>query len=194
MLDKTNRKIFVTPGFKLGVIEEFTAGQGTFEKNGSIYSEITGYANLDSLEKTATVNYLTKNPILPSRGSIVTGIVSNIQGKAAILDIYKVNGHPLEVPFVGALHVSRCSQRFEKGITDVCRISDLIKAKVVDDRDGFIKLNTIDRDLGVIRALCSNCGNILIFRKNVLKCKECGNFEKRKISEDYFMRDSSRGN
>jgi exosome complex component CSL4 len=190
MSDKYKKtKELVFPGSKLGVIEEFIPGKGTYEKGGSIYSKIIGNADLDAINKEASVRSSNKNPILPSKDSIVTGIVSGIQGKAATLDIYKINDHTLRAPFTGMLHVSRCSPKYERGINDVCKLADLIRAKVVDVKDGFIKINTVDAKLGVIRAFCSNCGNILVYKRNKLKCKKCGNFEKRKVSDDYLEKE-----
>jgi exosome complex component CSL4 len=191
MHSTNKKKVLVIPGSKLGVIEEFIPGKGTYERDGSIYSKIIGHADIDAVNKKVAVRSLNNDPILPFKDSIVTGVVSSIQGRVAILDIYQINDHTLKVPFTGMLHVSRCSHKYERGITDVCKLADLMKAKVVDDKDGFIKLNTVDEKLGVIRAICSNCGNFLVYKRNGLKCNRCGNFEKRKVSNDYFKKELS---
>ena len=194
MHSTNKKKVLVLPGSKLGVVEEFIPGKGTYEKEGSIYSKIIGYADIDTLNKKVEIRPLIDIPILPFKDSIVTGVVSSIQGKAATLDIYKINAHTVKRPFTGLLHVSRCSPKYERAITDVCKVADLMRAKVVDDKDGFFKLNTVDAKLGVIKAVCSNCGNLLIHERNGLKCKKCGNFEKRKISEEYFKKELSERN
>ena len=194
MHSTNKKKVLVLPGSKLGVVEEFIPGKGTYEREGSIYSKIIGHANKDAVNKKVVIRPLTDNPILPSKDSIVTGVVSSIQGKAATLDIYQINAHTLKRPFTGMLHVSRCSPKYERGMTDVCKLADLMKAKVVNDKDGFIKLNTVDAKLGVIRAVCSNCGNFLVYKRNGLKCNKCGNFEKRKVSDDYFKKELSERN
>ena len=194
MSDKDKKKLFVTPGDKLGVIEEFVNGLGTYERDGSIRSKTTGYVAKDFLNKKVSVSPLIRGPILPCGGSIVTGIVSNVQGKAATLDIFEVDGYALEVPFTGVLHVSRSSPKYERSITDVCKLADIMKAKVVDNKNGFTRLITVEKNLGVIRAFCSKCGNLMVFRKSGLECKKCGNFERRKVSEDYAVRELPRRN
>jgi exosome complex component CSL4 len=189
MSDKDEKKRFVTPGEKLGVVEEFFNGPGTYERAGSIYSETTGNVTKDFLNRKVSVSPLIKEPILPCGGSIVTGIVSSVQGKAVTLNIFEVDGFALGAPLTGFLHVSRSSPKYERNITDVCKLADIMKAKVVDNKNGFTKINTVDRNLGVIRASCSKCGNLMIFRKNGLECNKCGNIERRKVSEDYVVKD-----
>ncbi len=189
MSEKDKKNEFVTPGEKLGVVEEFIAGLGTFEESGIIYSKITGHVIKDFLNKNVSVKPLIKKPILPTGGALVTGIVASVQGKAATLEVFNIDGHPIDVPFTGLLHVSRSSPKYERTITDVCKLSDIIKAKVVDNKNGFHKLITSEKGLGVLKASCSKCGSVLTFIKKGLECKKCGNFERRKISEDYFVRD-----
>ena len=46
---------FVIPGEKLGVIEEFMPGPGTYVHNGTIYSKITGRTLVDVLNKKISV-------------------------------------------------------------------------------------------------------------------------------------------
>lgn len=191
---KNEVKKFVTPGVKLGVIEEFFTGPGTYELNGAIYSIITGHATIDAVNKRVSVNPLTKELDLPRKGSIVTGIVSNVLSKFAILKIFKIDNQILGKSFDGDLHISMANVRYERSINDVCKRADIVSAKVMDNKNGFVKLTTADRKLGVIKAFCSNCGNILLLKRNGLKCKKCDNFEKRKVSQDYVAKDFQRSN
>lgn len=192
-MSKNNKEMkFVTPGLKLGVIEEFISGSGTYEQNGGIYSKITGHANIDSLNKKVSISPLTKELILPNIDSIITGKVVNVQSKFAIIDIFKIDENLIGGSFGGDLHISKSNTRYEKSIDDVCKRGDMIRAKVIDNKNGFIKLTTADRNLGVIRASCSSCGNLLFMRRNGLKCKICGNFERRKASQDYIAKDFQR--
>ena len=45
----------VLPGDKLGVVEEFLLGTGTYEQEGTIYSNFTGTAKIDIRNKRVTV-------------------------------------------------------------------------------------------------------------------------------------------
>ena len=52
-MSKINKKSgrFISPGERLGVIEEFLPGQGTFIENGVIYASIVGMLLNDQLNK-----------------------------------------------------------------------------------------------------------------------------------------------
>ena len=46
---------FVMPGDKLGIIEQYLLGKGTYEDNGEIKSSVLGNVQIDSKMRTITV-------------------------------------------------------------------------------------------------------------------------------------------
>lgn len=178
---------FVTPGDKLGVVEEFSPGPGTYEVNGVIYSKIVGLAIKDFINKRIYVKKYTVKPIFPSEGDEVLGIVTGVQDKVALVSLFLVKNTILLTPFTGFLHISASSHKFEKSMNDVCKVTDVIKAKVFSTKNGILQLRTDGENLGVIIAFCSICGKELSLksRKGILECKACGNIEYRKIAKDY---------
>ena len=68
-------KRIVLPGEKIGVIEEFLLGEGTYEEEGVIRSQVLGEARLDLERKLAVVRPRTRTPIFPREGSKVVGEV-----------------------------------------------------------------------------------------------------------------------
>jgi len=177
------RDRFVVPGSRLGVIEEFTAGRGTYESDGVIYSQNIGSA---TISPSRNVSVAPENsPTLPSEGENIIGIVANVHEKMAVIEIIKLEDRLIPMPFTGFLQISASSPRYEISMTDVCRANDLIRAKVASMSDGIIRLMTIGNNLGVLKAYCSNCGHHLTLRRKVLKCERCNNVEKRKLAEDY---------
>jgi exosome complex component CSL4 len=68
---------------------------------------------------------------------------------------------------------------------DVCKTGDMIKAKVFNDKNRIPELTTAGRGLGVMRAYCSRCGNLLVLVNRRLQCRECGNTEHRRLVDDY---------
>ena len=60
---------------------------------------------------------------------------------------------------------------------------DIIKARVIDEKN--LKLSTQEDEMGVIKSLCSVCRREMNREGDLLKCPECGNVEKRKLSSDY---------
>lgn len=176
---------FVVPGEELCVAEEFMPGPGTYESGGTIYSDLTGDRVVDLNSRTVRVIAKAKTPTMPTDGSTVIGQVTNAHDKSAIISIFKVDSEILGRPFTGILHISSASPRYERNMEDVCKTGDMIKAKVFNDKNRIPELTTAGRGLGVIRAYCSRCGNLLVLVNRRLQCRECGNTEHRRLVDDY---------
>ncbi len=184
----TARKLdgqFVVPGQKLGVVEEFDPGRGTVEVDGVVYSSQTGLATLDTRRHVVSVKTAAGPPIIPDEGSTIIGAVEKIQEKMAIINIIMIDGHKVGLPFTGMLHISNSSSRFERVMGDVCKPTDIIRAKVIDTSQRIPKLTTIGRELGVIKAYCSKCGGELVLSGRILRCTICRNVERRRLAEDF---------
>jgi|YelNatPaOPRAMG01_1025707.scaffolds.fasta_scaffold43900_3 exosome complex component CSL4 len=182
------RKIeFVAPGDRLGVVEEFSPGLGTYEFNGVIYAKTVGLAVKDFINKRIYVKPPNKKPAFPNEGDEVLGIVTGVQDKVAIITIFSIKNTFLPNSFTGFLHISASSHKFEKTMSDVCKTTDVIKARVFAMKNGLLQLTTAGEELGVMLAYCSFCGNELNLksRKGVLECRSCGNIEYRKIAKNY---------
>lgn len=184
-LSKQKSGQFVVPGDRLGVIEEFMPGPGTYVENGTIYSSATGRALVDVLNKQVSIFPKTRFLAFPKVGSIVIGQVRDAQSKIAVVRIFQVGKHPLSGFFTGILHVSDVSLRYVETMYDACKPSDFIRAKVVSDKNRTFHLSTKDPNLGVLYAFCSRCGNALTFRRVQMRCLKCGKIEKRKVAQDY---------
>lgn len=176
---------FVVPGERLGVIEEFVPGHDTHEENGVIYSGITGLARIDTVNKTVSIQRKVKKPLIPEEGSTVTSAVISVHDKVAQVSIIEINRRQVGTPFSGILHISSSSPRYERTMKEVCKTGDIVRAKVASTRNGILQLTTIGRELGVVRAYCSQCGHLLILRNRLLQCPSCERVEPRKLAEDY---------
>jgi exosome complex component CSL4 len=185
--------LFVVPGDRLGVIEEFTPGPGTYVIEGIIHSEVTGCTLLDMLNKQVSVYPLVQTATVPQVGSIVTGLVLEVRNKQAVLRIFQIGEKMLSGFFTGMLHISGVSQGYVDNMYNVCKAGDIIKAKVISTKNRAFFLSTAEKDLGVVSALCSICGNVLQLANRGLGCSKCGNLERRKVSPDYGKAQSARG-
>ena len=174
---------FVVPGSKIGVIEEYMAGQGTYEIEGVIYSQLIGNAKADTKYRTISIRPKI-TPIYPLEGQEIIGIVETVQEKLAVINIIKIENSVLSKPFTGFLHISVASPRYAKNMREICKPMDQIKAKIISISSGIIRLMTSDHNLGVLKTFCSNCGYQLSLKKTVLKCERCKNIEKRKLARD----------
>jgi exosome complex component CSL4 len=186
-LSKITRELnqAVLPGDKLGVVEEFLLGVGTYEQEGTIYSNFTGTAKIDTKNKRVSVIPTTRTPDLPKEGTTVLASVTHTQEKMATVSIWKIDGKMLQNPFTAILHISSSSPRYERNMSDVCKAGDIIRARVIDMTNRIPQLTTAGRGLGVVKAFCSKCGAVLDFTNRRLQCSSCANIERRRLAEDY---------
>lgn len=182
---KRKSGLLVVPGDSLGVIEEFTSGPGTYVEGGTIHSKVTGRTLLDMLNKEVSVFPLVPIATVPKVGDIVTGVVSDVKSKNAVLTIFQIGDKSLSGFFKGALHISGVSRGYIDNMFNVCKAGDIMKAKVISTANRSFFLSTVENDLGVIYSLCSRCGHVLHTENRGLSCSNCGNFERRKLSPDY---------
>ncbi len=186
-MSQSKRKsgLFVAPGDRLGVIEEFTPGSGTYVENGIIHSKITGRTLLDMLNKEVSVFPLVQTVRVPRPGSIVSGQVLDVKSKTAMLRILQIGKRPLSGFFTGVLYISDVSPRYVENMFSACKTGDIMRAKVISDKNRTFYLSTAEENLGVTHAFCSRCGHVLLSEKREMRCPRCGNVEKRKVTSDY---------
>jgi exosome complex component CSL4 len=175
----------VVPGEPIGVIEEFSPGMGTYVENGKIYSKIVGRTLVDMMNRKVSVYPLVRGASVPKTGNIVLGQVQSMQSHSAVVRIWKIGDKVLSGFFSGLLHISDASPSYVDSMFDVCKPCDIVRAKVISEKNRVYHLSTADRNLGVVYAFCSNCGHLLQFKRHKLQCINCGKIEKRKTALDY---------
>lgn len=175
----------VVPGERLGVIEEYVPDAGTFVKEGVIYSKVIGRSMLDLATRRVSVRPQGRSLLVPQVGSTVIGQVTGAQPENANVRILEVDGKQLSGVFIGVLHISDVHLRYVDSMSEVCKAGDIIRAKVISDKNQAYHLSTKDKDLGVIYGFCSNCGTTLESRRQGMSCPKCGRIETKKIAFDY---------
>jgi exosome complex component CSL4 len=176
---------FVVPGERLGVIEEFTPDPETYVKEGIIYSKVIGRALLDLPNKRVSVHPLVHGARVPKVGSIVLGQVLNVQTENASVRIFKIDNEQLSGSFTGVLHISDVQLSYVESMFDVCKPGDIIRAKVISEKNQVYHQSTKDKNLGVVYAFCSRCGYALESKRQTMYCPRCEKVEKRKSALDY---------
>lgn len=176
---------FVSPGERLGVIEEFIPDAGTYVKDGVIYSKVVGRSLLDLPNKRVSVYPLVHGAIVPKIGSIVLGQVSSVKTQNAVVRIFQVDKKQLSGFFTSILHISDVQLRYVESMFNICRPGDILRAKVISEKNQIYHLSTKDKNLGVVYAFCSRCGHILELRRQGMCCPRCGKIEKRKTAPEY---------
>jgi exosome complex component CSL4 len=175
----------VLPGERLGVIEEFIPDSGTYVKDGVIYSKIVGRALMDLLSKRVSVYPLISGSPVPKVSTTIIGQVGHAQSDNVLVRIFQLGSKKLSGVFTGVLHISDVRERYVNSMTEVCKPGDILRAKVISDKNQVYHLSTNDKDLGVIYAFCSRCASLLELKRYDMHCPKCGNIEKRKTALDY---------
>ena len=177
---------YVLPGDRLGVIEEFIPGPGTFQGDDDvIYASIVGRVHIDMIERRISIRSPMDKPVYPRRNDVVIGEIDTVAKKAAMVNIFRIRKAFCPVPFSGSIYVKNATAGYVESMIDLFRPGDIVMARVLLQDNGIARLSTVGPRFGVIRAFCSRCGQTLVRRGNRLECPDCGNLERRKLSKGY---------
>jgi exosome complex component CSL4 len=173
---------FVFPGDKIGYAEEFVGGDGVYEEDGELYAAVAG--KLKIKDRVLSIESVKKIPKI-NKGDVVLGRVVDVRNSLALVELSRKSGFDRDLRHTGiaALHISNVQNEYLKDLDSAVRYMDIIKARVIDPE--LLKLSTKGKDMGVVKALCTNCKTELVVEGDKLKCPKCGNVESRKISSDY---------
>jgi exosome complex component CSL4 len=175
----TKNKV-ILPGEQLATTEELMPGEGTYEDNGVIRASRLGIFEIDTTNRRAKIKPLTSIPVEIKTGDIVLAKVNSVRSNMVIADVI----HVVSGDTNSTLRVSEISNGYTKDPATEYSTGDIIRAKVTQVRPS-LQLATKDRDLGVIKALCSKCRKSLEQKGNMLECPNCNNKERRKTAIDY---------
>jgi len=185
MEDQTREKRYVLPSDEVATVEEFMAGEGTYEKDGKVYVSTVGTLNYDMDEMKAEVK-----PVKPlakiRKGDEVFAVIEDVRNQMVTARAIAIIG--LDRAISGdnllSLHISKVSTEFIKDVSRYYRIGDIIRAKVISDKPS-LQISTEGRRYGAVRSYCMKCRKPLVSGKVKLECKDCKRFETRKMALDY---------
>ncbi len=176
----------VLPGDLIGTSEEYIPRSGAFEDKGNIYAANTGIVRINNKERSISVSPVTNTPPHLKVGDIVVGQITDIKESVVLLEIAGIKGRG-EREIVNAeqaaIHVSNVKDAYVKELSYEFAPFDIVKARVIDLRN--MRLTTVNKDLGVMKAYCSNCRTVLKKENDKLRCPRCKRTETRKLSSDY---------
>ncbi len=176
----------VLPGDKVAISEELKAGKGTYEKDGEIIASIVGRFKVNREEMAAEVEPLSSAPLILHVGDTAIGEVKQITESMVILKIIHIAGKRRQVAGErdAAIHISNVSDEFVESLKGKYRVGDILRGKIIRVEPA-IQMSTRGKELGVIKAYCTNCRKPLIRKGDVLECPSCGRVEERKMADDY---------
>jgi exosome complex component CSL4 len=189
MKESVKDKDIVLTGQYLGVVEEFLPDkQSTYIKDGEIFASKTGILTIDEDKRVITIKSHQEEDRKTIRdGDIVVGTVLFLRQYSVGVDFQTINNKlHFNSSYFGNIHVSQVSNKYTEKISDAFQITDIIRFKVIGQKENEYILSTVGKDLGVIHADCSICGTPLDkISFNKLRCSRCGNIETRKMASDY---------
>ncbi len=180
------KKEIVLPGDLVGTSEEFTARNGTFVDKGNIYAAAAGIVEVNTRERSISVSPVTNTPPHLNVGDIVIGQITDVKDSVALVEIAGIKGkgeREIVNAEQAAIHVSNVKDAYVKELYYEFAPFDIVKARVIDLKN--MRLTTLNKDLGVMKAYCGRCRDVLKLENDKLKCPRCGRIETRKISSDY---------
>ena len=179
----------VMPGDKLGIIEQYLPGEGTYDDDGDIKSLVFGNVKINQKMKVISVVSDAK-PALLKVGDVIYGQITDLKPQRANVKIecIKDNARPLALPYMGAIHISQAKKDYLEKLSDAFRIGDIIQAKVVKVTGDNVDLGSTDDDCGVLKAMCTRCRDYMhtTQKADEVQCNSCNKKEKRKVSKNYI--------
>ncbi len=171
------------PGDFLCTSEEYLPGRNVSEENGNLYSDAFGVKQADESRLTMNVATFKKKVKLYPGQTVFGRVVKHDRGT------YHIRIGAVSTPGSMPVEIDETVTFRERGRNDHfsdMRIGDLVRAKVV--RTGrFVDITISEPNLGVVRALCHRCRNVLVLTKKGLWCDNCETPEKRKVASDYSL-------
>ena len=183
---KDKKSAGVMPGDKLAVSEEFLPGKHTYDDSGLIRALTVGSVEKDVKNMEISVKPAIEPEIIKV-DDWVTGQVEGVQSNSANVHIYFLNGKVTYKDFSGMLTLRGLTGggRGARRTTPV-KTGDVVRCRVFSLLNGIIHLGIDEPDMGVVAALCGNCGKPLLRGSATrAKCDECGNVEERKPAGDF---------
>lgn len=178
--------VFVMPGDIIGTTEEFSPGIGTFLHVADIHAASTGIVKINRKSRIISVVPNTKYPPSIAVGNIVVGAITGLRESVALVEIAAIKDEgerQFKKVGLAAVHVSNVKDSYCKRLDEEFAVGDIIKAKVLNTEN--MRLSTVEKEFGVMKAQCFNCRTVMVKDNNKLKCPECGRVERRKLSSDY---------
>ncbi|KAI8096980.1 uncharacterized protein BX664DRAFT_325327 [Halteromyces radiatus] len=180
----------VTPGQRLGYAQEYTAGNGTYERDGLLYASVVGIRRITTVENgqlpIISVSKEKEQSAVPDVGSVITGKIIRVNPHQAIVAIMVVGDVPCKEDFMGAIRTQdvRAAEKDKVKIYNSFRPGDIIKAEVIslgDARSYF--LSTAKNELGVIFATSVAGATMIPISWQEMQCPKTKTIEYRKCAK-----------
>ncbi|GJJ70590.1 exosome complex component CSL4 [Entomortierella parvispora] len=180
----------VVPGQRLGHIQEYTAGPGTYSHQDFLYASVVGLKHVSRTSASElpvmTVHRENSQSAMPGMEAIVICKVVRVNPRFAAVNIMVVNGIPCSDDFQGVIRVQdvRATEKDKVKIYNSFRPGDIVRAQVIslgDARSYF--LSTAANELGVIFGTSVAGGSLVPISWQEMQCTKTKAIELRKCAK-----------
>jgi exosome complex component CSL4 len=180
ILSMSENAIF--PGDKIASIEEYEAGDNTFDDGDMVRAATIGEKDMNKTTRTISINH-PKMLSIPKVGDIIIGKVAAVMSSMIAVSIDYINGKPTtsKVECV-------CGTRNLR-IRNVALVNDIVTLKIINHLNGTIHAAINEPELGTLFTKCRKCGGKVVSMRDAIKCTECSWIDERKLSTNFGKND-----
>jgi len=166
------------PGDKIASIEEYEAGNNTFDDGDMVRAATVGQIDMNKTTRVANVNH-PKLLSIPRVGDVIVGSVAAVMSSMIAVSIDYINGKPTtsKVECV-------CGTRNLR-IRNVALVNDIVTLKIVSHINGTIHAAINEPELGILYTKCRKCGGKVVSMRDAIKCTDCAWIDERKLSKNF---------
>ncbi len=166
------------PGDKIASIEEYEAGNNTFDDGDMVRAATVGEKDMNKTTRTISINH-PKMLSIPKVGDTIIGTVAAVMSSMIAVSIDYINGKPTtsKVECV-------CGTRNLR-IRNVALVNDIVALKILNHLNGTIHAAINEPELGIIFTKCRKCGGKVVSMRDAIKCTECSWIDERKLSTNF---------
>ncbi|KAJ8910095.1 hypothetical protein NQ315_013232 [Exocentrus adspersus] len=166
----------------------YTSGQGTYERQGYIYSQLAGYVDIVDKDKVKVVEVHSKGEqtVVPAQGDIVTAQVNLITQQFCKCFIKCVGDTVLRRPFRALIRKEdvRATEKDKVDIYKSFRPGDIILARVLPITEAHTyQLSTAENELGVVIAHSERGHRMVPISWTEMQCPKTFVKEPRKVAK-----------
>lgn len=166
------------PGEKIASIEEFEAGDNTFDDGDMVRASTVGKKNLDKTTRIASIKH-PKMLSIPKVGDTIIGSVAAVMSSMIAVSIDYINGKPT----TSKVECVCATRNIRK--KNVALLNDVVTLKILNHLNGTIHATMDEPSLGVLFTKCRKCGGNVVQMRDAIKCTECSWIDERKLSTNY---------
>ncbi|KAI7823281.1 hypothetical protein BC939DRAFT_451594 [Gamsiella multidivaricata] len=180
----------VVPGQRLGHVQEYAAGAGTYSHQDFLYASVVGLKQItrtsDHELPTMSVQRENTQSAMPDIDTIVTCKVVRVNPRFAAVSIMVVDGKPCTDDFQGIIRVQdvRATEKDKVKIYNSFRPGDIVRAQVISLGDArSYYLSTAANELGVIFGTSVAGGSLVPISWQEMQCTKTKAIEPRKCAK-----------